>query len=293
MNFSITASPGTVLCKELSLKDYKELLKASYGDDPDLSLFCRTLHDVYTNLLPQKFVEELTILDGLLVLIQIRIASLGDVASIALKNVDVATTIELNLNWLLEDLQEFESQWKDKLFEVRNNIHLAVGIPYFTKDLEQMESKGDDSTLFLKRLVEIAEDGTYLQTLKRKDLLKKVFDTMPVKTTAGIFKLINDCVAQASSINTLNRYNIDSEAKLSFIPHPTTLLWYTKILFNEQLETFYDNIFNLIHHSHFDGAFLDTCTPGEYKYFVNKQQLLSKEQETSSDNFVDESDMDQ
>lgn len=65
----------------------------------------------------------------------------------------------------------------------------------------------------------------------------------------------------------------NEELYLPFRLSLSSCIWFIKLIFGEPLEDLFSNIFYLSHHSNMSSSYLETCSVGEYKYFVN---LLKK-----------------
>ena len=68
MKFVVETTTAKILCSELTIEHYKELLKCSFGDEPDIYTFCETICEVFANLTnkPIEYFYNLNLLDLML-----------------------------------------------------------------------------------------------------------------------------------------------------------------------------------------------------------------------------------
>ncbi len=55
-------------------------------------------------------------------------------------------------------------------------------------------------------------------------------------------------------------------------------MWFVKLFFSEPLNTLYDNIFYLSYKANMNSEYIESCTPGEYIYFIKKLEQILHEQ---------------
>ena len=109
MKFYSDLTEIRLICSELTVAEYKQILKCSFGDEPNLHVFSETICTVLGNLTnkPSSFFKNLPITDVLLVLIDLRLKSMGDLVTVSLNNDKIQRSIDLNLTLLKEDVQQF------------------------------------------------------------------------------------------------------------------------------------------------------------------------------------------
>ena len=64
--------------------------------------------------------------------------------------------------------------------------------------------------------------------------------------------------------------------------------WFVKLLFAEPLDVLYDNMYYLSNIGRMDLGYLESCTPGEYTYFVKKLEQSLNTEQTSPDSSFDD-----
>lgn len=283
--FAETTRKEKISCSELKVQDYKEILKCSYGDEPNKEIFIETLTSIFAKLSnkPQEyFKEELSIFDLFLMLLDIRIHSLGDAITIVVTKDNNQASLELRLDWIKEDIKTL----LNTVFEERiqqNHISVEFGCP----TLKKLEIDTDEQYLYFLKSSTISERSVVeIETIEKA---KALFDKLNPKAAQKIIDVFENFVRQLNKTNFLTRYGIEDQ-KLVFLPSVESLLWFTKLLFNEELDTFYDNLFYLSHLGHLSLDYIEKCSAGEYTYFVRKleQTLNQKAPKDSSQEMSDE-----
>ncbi len=75
---------------------------------------------------------------------------------------------------------------------------------------------------------------------------------------------------------------------LPFIPNIDVLSYFAKLLFYNNFENVYENIFVLSKAANISAEFLDSCTPGEVMFFIKKLEEYNQQQEKQNNNSSDE-----
>ena len=287
MKFAIDLAWDKLLCSELSLKDYKEILKVIYGDEPSKEIFLETITDLLSILTnkEQDYFKNLNIFQLLIVLIDIRIQSMGDTTNIVLTKDGNKKTLELRLDWIKEDLASVVEIFDCHIIE-QKTFEVVLGLP----SAKRLFHPISDEYLYFIKAVRVKETDAYYPILDN-ETAKSFFEKLPAKTAASIISYFEEFVLGLKKVNFLSRYNIDDQV-LFFIPSVDSLIWFLKIMFNESIETFYENIFYLSYYGHMDGRYLNECTPGEYTYFAKKlQEMLANQKSTQPfDDVVEDTD---
>jgi hypothetical protein len=278
-----------LLFSELTVQDYKKLLKTSYGDNPNLNNFIATLTEVFSNVSnkSKEYFYNLDILTIFLFLIDLRIQTFGETCEILLKPKQATnfkkTTISLNLNSIKNELLKFQSNYK-----IVNLLDDKIKIVLNPPTILGLLSKKYNYFDFIKKIEIFNETINGYNTFETKSNLKEIFDEIPAKYSFVVIKEYNEFINKLTSINFLERYKI-SDTKLTFIPDFQTLIWYFKLFFNESLEGFYQNLFYLTYLGHFNLQYIETCAVGEYLWFVRKLEgtLSTKQSFNNTQQSVD------
>jgi hypothetical protein len=263
--------------RELTVKEYKEILKVTYGDSPSLSLYltniCDTLKDLFSKNY-EYFFSEISIFEIFLLLLQLRINSLGTKTSISITNKEQKKhIIDLNLNTIFEDLNNLLLLYTNQQFTLNDNIEVEISLPSIYKLRSQIN---DPYFLFVKQIKITTNNNFYV--LKDWLHIQSLINNFSAKQTLHLNEYLNNLVKEVNSLNLLEAYNVDTDANMIFGLSLDSLLWFTKLIFNEDLDIFYSNLFYLGYTGHMNAEFIEACTPGEYLYFVRKlQETISKQ----------------
>lgn len=276
MIFPVQTLKETILLRELSMFEYKELLKIIYGDDPSEQIFVETVLDILSRLAdrPKLFFERLSVCDILLIFLQIRIQTFGDSASIHFIHQEKQSTLELSLEHIKQTIRTYYTKFGHSEISFQQ-MNISLSPPSLRRLLT---TKIEDPFSFVSS---ITMRGTtmVIQEMDSKEE-QIIFDHIPVKTSSKIIAFHRTFVENLKDSDLLARYSLDKT--LIFIPTITSLIFFIKLLFNESIETLYDNLFFLSYRGHLDGKFLDACTPGEYIFFAKKlQEVLTKQAEST------------
>lgn len=276
MKFVINNLRGEPLvCSELNVSLYKEILKVTYGDEPSLVSFIETLYDLFEQLTnkSKSFFVELDVYELFRLLVEVRIQSLGKYCSINVTKNNNKCSLDLDLEDLLKDTEGYIS--KINLICVEDSdLKIMLGVPKPRRLFEKIQ---DEYLYFLKS---IYVNGTEID-IPDNDSARALFDKLSPKTASQLIDKFEEIVNILSKENLLEKYELD-EQRLSFVPSLESLMWFAKLLFNENLEGFYENMFALNHHGHFDASYIETCTPGEYVFFTKKLVATLSDKEKSS-----------
>lgn len=264
MRFSTNLSNNKLICSELTVADYKQILKCSFGDEPDLQLFSETICAILENLTnkPADFFKILPISDILCLLIDLRLRSMGDVVTVSLKNDERQTALDLNLGLIKEDVEQFYKQFSSTKLE-QKDMDIFMSVP----SIEMLSTKTDDEYLYFIKGVKLKNKELF--ELTNVQMASEFFERIPAKAASKIINHCQEFIKNIQSMNLLSRYE-GIDQKLGFIPTIENLLWFVKLMFNEPLDSFYDNIFYLAKHVNMSPQYIESCTPGEYIYFTKK-----------------------
>lgn len=280
MHFFVNLNDQKLLCSELIVKDYKNLLKTIYGDEADNDLFVENLTLLFaklTNKPQQYFKEELSIFDLFLLLIQIRINSLGDTIQLNVTKDEKQMNLELRLDWVMEDIKTILNQVFDEII-AQDKMKLTMGIPSVERLNENTEEQ------YLSYMQSIIIDKRII--INNDSEAKQLFNKLSPKNAKKVIESFNKFVEKIIKLNFLARYGIEDQT-LTLLPSKESLLFFTKLIFNEDLSCFYDNMFYLSHLGHLSLEYIEQCSAGEYTYFVRKleQTLSQKTSNSSQDEF--------
>jgi len=257
-------------CPELRVTEYKDLLKSTLGDDINPTEFISYFIKLISNLSnkPIEFFEKLTMLDLFLLLLQMRVHTLGNTSHLILKpKEDQAKDINLHLNLqrVIEDLMIDVQPTVVELGE----IHLTVWFPNL---------KTIDKNNVISHIKSCSVENNKIDIADIK-VAEEIYKRLPAQLAIKLQKAVNDLYQTLFDMNFLSLYEGCDDHSLGFDLQPETFLWYCKLLFNEPLDVFLDNMFYLTYYGRFNTDYLEkSCAPGEYIYYTKKlqQELASK-----------------
>jgi len=264
----------SVFIKELKVKHFKILLKVLIGDEPDIDNVYTNLTNVLTDTtsLTVTEIDNLSIIDYLLLIINLRCISIG--STIQLEITDTKNTkLSLNLYRIIETLKGAANidlnQNFDKLkLEFQFISAKDYLMPKFYKN-ELLALKPYIKTFNIKNNESIdissLDDIVYLQLL----------ESLPVHYSAPIFKKITSIVQNLNNLNLLE-YLANKNMSLYFSRY--TFGFFLQILFSKNLQPLYENIFALAKFANISPEYIEECTPGEYTLFVKLLERILKEQ---------------
>lgn len=277
MKFPIELTTKRIICSELKVKHYKELLKSIYGEEPSFEAFIVAFKEILQDLtnLTEDEINKLNVLDLFLIILELRIYSLGSKCKITIQLKDEKKlNVELSLEGIRDDLK---NNIPISLVVEQGDLQVFLSLPAFTRFDENHE---EEYLYFISGFKKNPQSE--IVEIDNNNMSKQLFDALLPKTGLEIIKQYNNFVHQITDLDLLERYAV--EQKLNFVPNPTNLLWFTKLFFNERLDSFYDNIFFLSCKANMSPAYVEECGPGEYIYFVKKlEEMLSSQQESGDD----------
>lgn len=273
MKFVVETLSEKLFCNELNVKQYKELLKCSYGDEPDKYIFCETICDILQDVLNKTTseIKNLNIVDLALIIIQLKTNSHGNVIKVIVKKDEKDMTLDLNLNNIIQSILTLYSPYKSYLIN-ESNIEMELGIPSLARCLS---TTSDVYTLFLKSLT--INNQTYKLTTNEE--AEEVFNNLPLKAGRLFIKKCKEIFTQCNQTDFLEKYQ--TKQRLTFVPSIDDVIWYTKLIFSEPLNVLYDNMFYLSHYGHIDIKSLEALSPGEYIYMTKTLEKTLSQKNSS------------
>jgi|688.fasta_scaffold495494_2 hypothetical protein len=275
MKFQTNLIEGPISFSELTVRDYKELLKCILGDDPNKQTFVETVSEVFSNLTKksEEGFKNLNALDFLIFLIDLRIYTGGNICGVTVKKNEKEAKLNLNLEMLKRDLIKTFSQFY--LVIKHEALEIKFQCPSINRLLEK--SKNEEEYLYFIKSVMISSGKQMF--IKNNQEASELFDKLMPKLSLQIIEKYNEFAKACLNTNFLSRYKI-TESSLMFTPTVESLIWFSKLLFNEPLDVFYNNLFYLCYYGHMNLAHIEQGTVGEYTYYVN---MLRSVQESKSE----------
>jgi hypothetical protein len=274
-----------IVFQELNLKQYINLLKSLFGENVDPEAIFINTNNILKQLtlLPENTLKQINFVDYILLLIYIRIISIGDTIFINLQQENTPLLkIELQLDQLITNIN-------NKIVNLKapnnfDNYTITLGYPCIDEILYiEKNSNFLFYNFFIKKIT--TKDKEIILTnfsYKDRDL---IIQKLPVKTIATLNKIITEIIDQLNTIDLLDGLNIlglEKEKKLPFTANSKILSFIVKLIFNNSLENIYDNIFILAKAGNLQSDFLYNCTPGEFFLFVKKLEEFAAKQQSNT-----------
>lgn len=286
MKFISHLSKERLICNELHIKHYKNIIKSCYGETIDSHVFIENLCEVFVQLTnkPIEFFKRLNILDLFCLLLDIRINSQGSSCSLSLTRNEKKVNLDLNLNHVREELKTL---YDDLTVVINvNSVEVLFECPGIDRLLQDSTA---DYIPYIKQSIVMTNNEAKQLVIPDNSTAEWLFDSMPPKVSLEIIRQFSVFVERVTGVNFLSRYGIKDQS-LSFIPSIESLIWFTKLLFNEPLESLYENIFALAYAGKMTPQYIEECAIGEYIFFSNclRKTQNSNNSKTEED-FVDPS----
>ena len=281
MKFPIELVDRTIMCSEMTVKQYKEFLKSIYGDEPDYDSFALMFASMLSELtdLSKDEILDLSIIDIFLIVLEIRMYALGNRCSVSIQLEDESkANLDLSLALIVDDLKAVEFKRFQTSIEQKNiTVHLSP--PSFRRFKEEAP-EGEEHLMFIDSVeIHSINDSRKITT---HETAKMVSDNLSPKHNVMISKRFVEYLTAMSEVDLLVHYKIKNRT-LKFTPTFKTLMWYIKLFFSEPLNTLYDNLFYLSYRAHIDPSYIEQCTPGEYIYFIKKLEQVLHDQRQAND----------
>lgn len=261
----------------MSVANYRDMLKCSFGDEVDKELFVQNLIDILCSITnkTENYVEQLNLLDVLYLILDIYSNSLGSCKLVA--TYDKKTfNIELDLQSVKETIL------------AKNNVFFkTVDLGSFEILLSPPSLKRTTNTIecsYLEYIKGIQANGNVITTFESDKQVMEFLENLPVKVVNEIIDAHEDIMDACSRINFLSTCNLDN-VRLIFYPTIESTLHLIQLFFGENLQQFYENFFHLSYTGNMNSAFLETIAVGEFNYFIGLlRHALNPPTENNSSN---------
>lgn len=265
MKFKIETTNETLVCSELNLNQYKEILKNSFGDSPDFEVFCQSAIEILEKLTnkQREFFESLSLVDFLIILFDLSIFSQGDEKQLLVTVEEKQATLSFNLEKARNQIKEFYKKVFEEVLKI-NDFEIKLNCP----SLKRLKEPLKEEELYISFIEKITHKGLSFKIETNQQAIQ-IFELLPPKVALQVIDHFEKSLKQFVNFNLLEIYNL-KEQKITFVPTIQSFMWFVKLLFNEPLNVFYDNLFYLAHLGHMNLEYIDKCSPGEYIYFTKK-----------------------
>jgi hypothetical protein len=256
-------SKETLICTELIVKDYKEILKCSYGEEPNKKIFVETICEVLGRIVqkPATYIRTLNIIDVFCLLLDIRFNSLG-ACNVTLTRDEQKYNLELNLGYIKEETEQLFSKLSTTI--EHNGIEIVFECPSVERLLQ---STKEDYLTYIKGSYITKNDTKKFIAINTNEQAELLFDKISPKISLEIIQKFNTFVETITGMNFLSRYGFKDQ-QLVFVPSLDSLIWFTKLMFNEDLSSVYENIFYLGYTGRMGAEYVENSAVGEYNYYI-------------------------
>lgn len=280
MKFSSKLSKEILVCSEPTVRDYKELLKCSYGENPDPVMFAETVCEILANVSNKsiEYFKRLDLINLFALLLDLRINSQGTICKIVLTKDDKKVNLDLRIDLMRQDTAKM---FEFVTFSVKqNNLEIVLECPCIERLLQPAS---EDCLPFVCGMYLETNGTTKFVEITTNEQAQALCERISPKTSLQIIKACEQFMEATTKVNFLSRYGV-ADQPLCFVPSMDSLTWFAKILFSESLGTFYDNLFYLAHLGHMDTRYVEECSVGEYNYFVGcLMKTLASKSSSSGD----------
>lgn len=291
------------MLRELLVKDYKELLKTTYGPEVDAQVFLANFNNLFKGLIQTKEREDFDVLNLsveqlLLFLFDLRINTLGPTCKLVLtektkEDKERKSNVFFNLEHAKEDIKNHLNRFFVKRIEY-NDLTIELGSPSLRRILESNVNPHNYENYFLCVKGGHLKSKTMTLNVSSNDLAKTLLETLPVALTSEIISFYKNYLSSTTEINFLSLYDDTDKTFLGVQLTLEAIIYYTKLFFSEDLDVFYNNVFFISKLANINLSYLETeCTPGEYLYFTRKLISSSDKQKNSDEPATNDVDLDE
>lgn len=275
MKFLSKLSKETLTCVELKVKDYKEILKCSLGDEPNKLIFVETICEILSNVTNKSldYIKNLNIIDLFCLLLDVRANSLGE-CKLILTQDEIKFNIELDLNTAKEQTMSLFDQLTTTI--KHNKMEIIFECPSINR---LMQHTNDDYLSYIKGATITKNRKKRFIEINTNEQAEMFFDKLSPKTSLQIIHKFNEFVTTVTGLNYLSHYGFKDQ-QLVFLPSLDSLIWFVKLMFSEPLGSVYENIFYLGYTGKMDAQYVENIAVGEYNYFIGllRQAMAAKNQ---------------
>lgn len=280
MRFTSEFSKETLICLELQVKDYKNLLKSSYGENSDKLMFAEVLYDIFSNVTskPRSFFKTFNLLDTFCLLIDIRISSHGDISKLILHVNQKKSNLQFKLDYARDEILEVNKTLRCST--TQDSIEIFLDCP----SVDRMLQPHNDKCAPYITGISFSKEGVpaFVEIISNKEA-EDLIERLSPKTALSILELTEQIETKITSINFLARYKIPNQ-HMGINVSVDYLLWFTKLIFNESLDTLFSNIFYLSYYGHMSPNYVESSAVGEYTFFVSRLASILNEKSNTSSN---------
>jgi len=287
MKFTIDLVTRNIRCKELTVKQYKEILKATWPETPSVNPALDTLFDIFADLSNVDFSHfyNFNLIEIFIYLIELKIQTSGNICMLSVSDADgKSANLSLNLRTVQETIKNTYNSILNQTTKT-DQIEIKLAFPTIQRLLDSKEDT-DDYLLYVAGATILSNNVSIVFSSTNE--VETFIDSLPLSLVKQIQIAHQNFHIKINEINFLSSFSVLGEQRLPFVLTFEYFIWFVKLLFAEPLDVLYDNMYYLSNLGRIDLGYLESCTPGEYTYFVKKlEQSLNAEQSSSDSNYDD------
>jgi hypothetical protein len=291
MNFSYRVktfnSAEPIWIKELNFKDFRSIVKSQYEND-DTSFMYHT-NKFLDDALPSHVFGPLTIVDKLLILLQVRATCIGP---------------DLTLKITCDETKQVYEQTIliDKIVNTFNLKPYQKKLTFEKIRFELSAIKAKDEHYF----VNAPEDKLLTYTLASSlDSIKnsrdgvnkdffweswddrlKIIDRLPAAITNALSRELIETEKELSAnkiLTSVSPFTNNKTLEIFLTNNAEAVAKFTKLLFTDDLNNLYTLMFNLVNVAGFEASYIDSISPIEAQlYWMYKEKQLAAAENKSS-----------
>lgn len=274
----------TVKYKELSFKQYRQLLKCFIGDDIYSDTIFLNTDNILKELtdLTESQINNLSFLDYCLLLFEIRQTSIGNTVYLYVEDSD-SKQIKINLS-LYNVIEQITDIKLVELLttETIDGCKVEYKMPSIKEIiiLEKEKELFSPYTFFVKKLF-LADITINFEELSFSER-EKIIQSLPLKIMNTITSRAHAIIDFCNKLNLLSSIKSDLFNKeLILTLNSDIIAFIIKLFYNTRLETLYEHMFILSKMANISCSFLDDCTPGEFYIFAKQLEALNAKSVTN------------
>ncbi len=258
MRYGSKITNDVIFCKELTVANYREMLKCSFGDDVDRTLFVENFINILSEVTSKdvSYLRNISIVDIIYLVFDIYSNSIGS-CKITVTQEEKTLNVELEL-----------TKMKELLFSHNSHFSSTVEVGSFKIIMEtpSLERILEPAKYAFLRYIKGVQSDTLIH-INTNEQAAALIQTLTPRVVNGIASKYENIINVFSKINFLSIYGLD-DTKFNFFPTFDTFLWLVKLLFGDSLSQFYENFFYLSYAGKFNAEFLEKISVGEFNYFI-------------------------
>lgn len=283
MFFKCELFQETLDLKEVSVSVYKEFLKGfAMGEEVEQNEFIHSFFYFLSSLTnkPIEWVKNLNYLDLFCLLLEARSITNGNVLHIVLKK-EADYNIYLDLKLVKAALLYLNDVLFRNKIEIIEDCFVKFNIPNFNK-LRETNWDLSSPYIFVEELIYKEDIIKFNSVAEAKSIIEELDLSLYLK----LIDFRVNAIRELKEINLLESTGMEDYLGL-FPLTLENLIWFCKLLFNEEFEVFLKNFFYLVQQGNFNPQYLSDISVGEFRFFLKCLTEQMKEQSSGSSSIED------